>query len=125
MLVYNKIDLLEREPRVDRNADGVPERVWLSAVSGAGIELLEQAITELLGTDMVEEQLDITPDQGRLRAGLYKLGAVASEEHRDDGIARLNVRLARSDWNRLMVSEGISERTIGMEESNWWSDGAG
>jgi len=119
LLVYNKIDLLEREPRMDRNAEGVPERVWLSAVTGAGIELLKQAITELLGKDMVEEQLDISPDQGRLRAALYKLGAVASEEHRDDGIARLNVRLARSDWNRLMVSEGISERTIGMEETNW------
>jgi len=119
LLVYNKIDLLERDPRIDRNADGVPERVWVSAVTGAGSELLEQAITELLGTDMVDEQLDIAPGQGRLRAALYKLGAVASEEQRDDGIARLNVRLARADWNRLMVSEGISERTIGLEESNW------
>ena len=34
--VYNKLDLLEQAPRIDRNADGVPERVWLSAATGAG-----------------------------------------------------------------------------------------
>lgn len=39
--VYNKLDLLpEREPRLDRNEDGVPIRVWVSANTGAGLELL-------------------------------------------------------------------------------------
>ncbi len=122
LLVYNKIDLLERAPRIDRNAEGVPERVWLSAVTGEGVELLRQAMTELLGKDMVEQQLELSPDQGRLRAALYKLGAVLREEHGDDGIAQLQVRLARSDWNRLMVAEGISDRTIALDEDNWWSE---
>ena len=51
--VFNKLDLLEQAPRIDRNADGVPERVWLSAVTGAGTDLLQQAIAELVGQDMV------------------------------------------------------------------------
>ena len=100
--VYNKLDLLEQKPRIDRNADGVPERVWLSAATGDGVELLLQAVSELVGQDMVNEELDIAPDQGSLRAALYRLGAVESEEYSDDGIAHLQVRLPRADWNRLM-----------------------
>jgi GTP-binding protein HflX len=100
--VYNKLDLLEQPPRIDRNADGKPERVWLSAVTGEGTELLLQAISELVGQDMVSEELELEPDQGGLRAALYRLGAVEAEDYTDEGIARLSVRLPRADWNRLM-----------------------
>jgi len=100
--VYNKQDLLEQAPRIDRNADGLPERVWLSAATGEGTELLLQAISELVGEDMVSEELSLGPDQGGLRAALYRLGAVKTEDYSDDGQAHLQVRLPRADWNRLM-----------------------
>lgn len=100
--VYNKLDLLEQSPRIDRNADGLPERVWVSAVTGAGIDLLLQAISELVGRDMVSETLDISPTDGGLRAALYRLGAVESEDFGEDGVAHLSVRLPRADWDRLM-----------------------
>jgi GTP-binding protein HflX len=100
--VFNKLDLLEQEPRVERNADGVPERVWVSAATGAGIDLLLQAIAELVGQDMVSEELSLDPSQGGLRSALYRLGAVETEDYGDDGMAHLSVRLPRADWNRLM-----------------------
>ncbi len=100
--VFNKLDLLEQAPRIDRDADGRPERVWLSAVTGAGCDLLFEAIAELLGADMVQEELYLAHDQGGLRAALYRLGAVQSEDYADDGRAHLQVRLPRADWNRLM-----------------------
>jgi GTPase len=100
--VYNKLDLLEQQPRIDRDADGKPERVWLSAATGAGVDLLLQAVSELVGQDMVNEELDLSPEQGSLRAALYRLGAVESENYSDDGVAHLQVRLPRADWNRLM-----------------------
>jgi GTP-binding protein HflX len=100
--VYNKIDLLDQSPRIDRNADGLPERVWLSAATGEGTDLLLQAISELVGEDMVNEELQLEPDQGELRAALYRLGAVLSEEYDENGSAQLSVRLPRADWNRLM-----------------------
>lgn len=50
LLVYNKIDLMnDCIPRMERAADGCPYRVWISAVTGAGIDLLQQAIIENLG----------------------------------------------------------------------------
>lgn len=100
--VFNKLDLLEQSPRIDRNADGRPERVWLSAATGEGVGLLLQAVSELIGQDMVNEELELTPEQGSLRAALYRLGAVEAENYSDDGVAHLQVRLPRADWNRLM-----------------------
>ena len=100
--VFNKLDLLEQSPRLERNADGVPERVWLSAASGAGLDLLLQAIAELVGQDMVSEDLYLDPKEGSLRAALYSMGAVEMEDYGDDGVAHLSVRLPRADWNRLM-----------------------
>ncbi|TXS89148.1 ribosome rescue GTPase HflX [Parahaliea aestuarii] len=100
--VFNKLDLLEQPPRIDRDETGRPERVWLSAVTGAGCDLLLQAVAELVGQDMVQEALDLSPDQGGLRAALYRMGAVQSEDYGEDGVAHLQVRLPRADWNRLM-----------------------
>ena len=100
--VFNKIDVLEQSPRLERNADGRPERVWLSAATGEGTELLLQAIAELVGQDMVSEELYLDPKEGGLRAALYSLGAVEAEDYGDDGVAHLSVRLPRADWNRLM-----------------------
>jgi hypothetical protein len=62
----------------------------------------DEAIAELMGQDMVTEELHLEPDQGSLRAALYNLGAVEAEDYDDDGVAHLSVRLLRSDWNRLM-----------------------
>lgn len=100
--VFNKLDLLEQSPRLERNADGRPERVWLSAATGAGTDLLVQAIAELVGRDMVSEELYLDPNQGSLRAAFYGMGAVEAEDYGDDGVAHLSVRLPRADWNRLM-----------------------
>jgi hypothetical protein len=44
------------------------------------------------------------------------------EQHTEDGVAHLQIRLARADWNRLMVAEGLNDRTIGLEREDWWSE---
>jgi GTP-binding protein HflX len=100
--VFNKLDVLEQAPRLERNAEGRPERVWVSAATGAGMDLLLQAIAELVGQDMVSEEVHLDPGQGSLRAAFYNMGAVQAEDYGDDGAAHLSVRLPRADWNRLM-----------------------
>lgn len=100
--VFNKLDLLQQPARIDRGKDGMPQRVWVSAVTGEGSELLREAVVELLAHDMVAEEVLLEPAQGGLRAALYDMGAVESEEYGTDGVARLCVRLPRADWNRLM-----------------------
>lgn len=112
--VCNKIDLLETEPRIDRGEDGKPQRVWVSARSGAGLDLLREAIADLLEQDVVHQWLTLTPEQGRLRARLYEKGAVLAEEVAADGVIRLEVRLPRSQFAQLLGSEGVEpERDAG------------
>ena len=103
--VYNKLDLLEGTPRIDRDADGRILRVWLSASTGAGCEQLQEVITEALGQELLRREVALRPDQSRLRAALYELGAVETESYDEDGGTQLRIRLPRADWDRLMARE--------------------
>ena len=105
--VYNKIDLLDRESGIDYNSEGKPERVWLSAHTGDGVELIEQAVAELLIVDMVNHRLELKPEQGRIRAKLYELGAVVAENCNPEGVLELEIRLPKSDWQRLLKTENF------------------
>ncbi len=106
--VYNKLDLLEGiEPHIQRNADGKPERVWVSAREGRGLELVGQAIAELLGNDLFIGTLRLEQRYARLRAQFFAAGAVQNEEHDEEGSSLLAVRLPRADFNRLVAREGL------------------
>ena len=108
--VYNKIDLLEGvEPKIQRNDEGVPVRVWVSAATGEGIDLLQGAIIELLSDDILEGRLTLTAAQGRIRARLFEMGVIQSEDYSDKGEILLNIRLPKHDFERLSKQEGLPE----------------
>ncbi|HCL39894.1 MAG TPA: GTPase HflX [Pseudomonas sp.] len=105
--VYNKIDLIDGfEPQIQRDEDGVAVRVWISAREGRGLDLLAQAIAERLGDDIVQERIQLDYAEARLRAQFYAAGAVLGEQIGEDGRQQLEVRLQRSDFNRLLKREG-------------------
>lgn len=106
--VYNKLDLLEGiEPQIQRDADGKPQRVWVSARDGLGLDLLRQAVAELLGDDLFVGTLRLPQRLGRLRAQFFELGAVQRETHDEEGGSLLEVRLPRVELNRLISREGL------------------
>ncbi|WP_372832050.1 ribosome rescue GTPase HflX [Pontibacterium sp.] len=115
--VYNKLDLLEGQaPRIDRDDEGQPVRVWLSAVSGAGTELLLQAVNELLADDVYHETISLSPRDGGLRAQLYEQGAVLNESYDDQGHMQLEVRLQKKDLLQLLSRLDIpAERYCSVE----------
>lgn len=111
--VYNKIDLLDdMAPRIDRDAKGRPIAVWLSAQTGEGCDLLQDAISEALGEEMVMGQLLLGPQQGRLRAALYQQQAIGAEHYRDDGICELNLRIQKSDLLRILSAQAINFESL-------------
>lgn len=106
--VYNKIDLLDGfGPRIDRDQEGKPVRVWLSAQQGIGIELLFDAISELVGSDIVHQWLSIDPSEGYFRSQLYAQGAVINERADEQGAMELEVRLQKKDFLQLLSRAGI------------------
>lgn len=106
--VYNKIDLLGMTPRIDRDEKDRPYRVWISAKEEKGLDLLQRAIAELLGDDLVHEFLPIPHNLGRLRARLYAMGVVQSESYNDEGLPVLEVRMPKMELQRLILQEGGS-----------------
>ncbi|HKM27544.1 MAG TPA: ribosome rescue GTPase HflX [Thiopseudomonas sp.] len=107
--VYNKIDLLDHvDPHIQRNAEGKPVRVWLSAQSKQGIELLQQAIAELLEDEIYIATVRLTQQDSRLRGKLFDLNAVQQETHADDGASILVLRVAKVELDKLLSREGMS-----------------
>ena len=101
--VFNKIDLSDGEQtRVDRDDTGKPVRVWLSAATGAGIDLLIGAIAELCRGDEVRKQLCLGPTDGRLRAWVFEHARVLSDRASDSGGWEMDVMMSRVDLERFL-----------------------
>ncbi len=106
LFVMNKIDMLESfEPRLDYDENNVVQRVWLSAQTGAGLDLLFRALTERLSKEIVCYQLRLPVNSGRLRGRLYQLQAIEKEWIENTGEICLIVRLPAIDWHRLCKQE--------------------
>ena len=112
--VYNKIDLVEgMSPRADRDQEGRVRRVWISARTGAGVELLLQALAEFFHQEHVKHLVRLAPQDGRLRARLFEVGEVLSERVTEDGGWEAEVVLTRRDLERLLQREiTLRERLI-------------
>jgi len=119
--VYNKIDGMEGvEAHIDRDDTGVAIRVWLSAQTGEGVELLLQALRERLAVDMFHQYMELGPEQGQLRAQLYAQNAVLNESVSEDGRIELEVRMQTKDLRRILSRLNIPAETyIPAEESEW------
>ena len=93
LLVFNKIDRLAFEPRIEYGAEGEAAQVWISAASNRGLELLMVAIAERLQLRAQRGWLRIPARAGALRARLLAGGAVREEHSEDDGAMRLLIEL--------------------------------
>lgn len=109
--VYNKIDALDGgAPRIQRDEQGNITRVWVSAQTGAGMELLTEAILEQVTGGIQRFSYCLPPQAGRQRARLYELGRVLSEEVTDNGEWLLEVELPGEAVLRQLQKEGLSEQ---------------
>ena len=117
--IYNKIDLLpKQEARIDRDEEGRPIRVWISALNDEGLSLLREAIEECLGHSQVNYQFCLPPKEGRLRALLFKNGQVKEENVDEQGNWILQVEIPLHDWAVLNKNENLSEYIINKESSS-------
>lgn len=113
LYVYNKIDLLgEMPPKLDRDAQGRPVAVWLSAARQQGLDLLAQALAELLSERVFLGSVRIGSDMGRLRARLHSANAVVDEHYLDDGSCELQIRLPEADLNRILAAEAVNKSDL-------------
>ncbi|MBU2919429.1 MAG: GTP-binding protein HflX [Psychrosphaera sp.] len=109
LIIFNKIDLLQDiEPHIERDDEGLPKAVWCSARDKQGLELVEQAISEILGLSMVEMELVLPATEGKLRASLYQLNAVLDESINDEGQWLTHVRISLIDEQKINKQLGYA-----------------
>ncbi len=112
--VFNKIDRLSgAAPRLDRDAQGCPRAVWLSAARGAGLSLLYSALGQCLSPDLVRRRIYLAPQQGRTRARLYEAMAVVAESPTDDGGTMVDLCIPAARLQRI-----LDDRTRDMHSAN-------
>jgi GTPase len=107
--IFNKVDLLDEQPHVDADEDGRVRRVWLSAHTGAGLDLVVDAIAQFLGPELIHRHIVLKPQEGRARARFFEAGAVLAEKTLPTGETDLEVSMPRRAFEHLCRTEGLEE----------------
>ena len=106
--VYNKIDRLGDTPRVERDAEGQPSSVWVSAAQSQGLEGLLGAVALRLSRHAGLRGLRVPArEAGALRARLYAAGVVRSEKVLPDGGLEWLVQLPDHEALELAGRSGV------------------
>jgi GTP-binding protein HflX len=108
IMVFNKCDLVEgARPGFTEGGPGTPPKVWVSALTGEGIDGLLEACSRMLSREKLDFAVKIDPGQGgRLRAMLYALDAVRSEAVGEDGTLELELSISPEDAARADSATG-------------------
>ncbi len=104
--VFNKIDLLDNvAPHIDYDETGKPLRVWLSAATGQGADLLFQALSELFSGSKVRRKCFLQPHQGGVRAKLFNYAKIIDENVTDIGGWDLSIEIDKKHLGLLKAVE--------------------
>lgn len=108
LVVFNKIDLRpEFVPHIDYNDQGKPWRVWCSAQTQQGMDMLKDAMLALLSPPLIDCCVLLPADSGALRARLYAHDYVKSEQLSDDGRIQLQLRIEQAALDHLLQQPGV------------------
>jgi len=109
LVIYNKIDLPDFQPRIDVDEDGSQWRVWLSAQKNIGTDGLIDALKDRFFSETARYTLSLCASEGQIRALLYDQGAIEEEVYEDNGDIALKLRLSPTLLKRLSRKYGVAE----------------
>ena len=109
ILVMNKIDCLDDfKPRLDLDKSGNPYRVWLSAHSGEGIDLLYQALAHRLSGMMTRAKIQLDVQSAYIRSEIHNIGYIHNEKVDDFGAWILEINVTNHYLSKLLQKQGVT-----------------
>ncbi len=99
--VYNKIDLAGIPTQIIRDPNGRETRVWVSAKTGEGLDLLKAELGRFFEGETLQGTLTLPMKAGRIRAKLFEHGAVLQESITEKGEWKLEVCMPKKLYQRL------------------------
>jgi GTP-binding protein HflX len=112
LLIYNKIDIPGYQPRIDYDETGIPNRVWLSAISKAGFDELREVLQTRFSDQKLHYHLALRPDEGRILAYLHAEGAIEDEIYQNNGDISLNLVLSAALLDKLYQKFQLSDKRV-------------
>jgi GTP-binding protein HflX len=94
-------------PRIVMGQDGVAAQAWVSAVTGAGLEDLRNALAHAVRPNQVRRTLHLGLPAAAVRSDLYRRNAVRAERQCDDGSWELDVELDLTEVAKLLGGRGV------------------
>ncbi len=110
--VYNKIDQSGEDAKIIYAQAHQPDRVYVSAHTGQGIDLLKQAVQECLMGQIQSFELTLKPEHGKFKNQLYRLNVIQSEAYDDHGLLHLQVHIAPQKLQQLIGEAHLSLREL-------------
>ncbi len=109
IIVMNKIDgIPDFKPRIDKDHDGNIYRVWISAHTGDGIDLLYQALAQSLSGMMTFAGIKLDVQSAYIRSEIHKVGYIQKEIMNEFGQWLLEINVTRHYLERLLDKQGVS-----------------
>ena len=109
IIVMNKIDRIDDfKPRIDKDHEGNIYRVWLSAHTGDGIELLYEALSERLSGMMTCASIKLDVQSAYIRSEIHKVGFIQKEIMNEFGQWLLEINVTSHYLERLLDKQGVS-----------------
>jgi len=96
LLIYNKIDAVGFDPRVDLDDQQHAWRIWLSAITRSGFDGLIEVLRDRFCEKSALYNLVLQSNEGQIRAFLFESGAIESENFENNGDIHLKLRLTPS-----------------------------
>ena len=115
--IYNKIDVAGSCPERVSVGEVVVEKIHLSAESGEGLDLLNNALGAFFSRSYQVRHLSLPVAAGRIRAQLYERCRVLSESYDESGNLEMEVEMAIRDIGWLEHQPGF--------EPGFWLECAG
>ena len=100
--VYNKIDQSGEDAKIIYAKPHQPDRVYVSAHSSQGLNLLKQAVQECLMGQIQSFDVVLKPEYGKLRTQLYALNVIQAERYDELGHLILRVNMAPHKLEQLI-----------------------
>ena len=109
IIVMNKIDEISGfSPRLDIDDQGNIYRVWLSANTGEGIDLLYKALSQSLSGMMTFARIKLDVQSAYIRSEIHKVGFIQKEIMNEFGQWLLEINVTRHYLERLLDKQGVS-----------------
>ncbi len=101
LTVFNKVDILDDPSRRAYYESEYPGSVWVSALTGQGIDDLRNAIYERIEGGRIVLVLKIPQSEGKLLSEIYDCGEILSTSYESNDVI-LEVSLSRHHARRLL-----------------------